>query len=118
MKYASLGSISHGTLRTEDLLETFASELEHHVKRNLDYSSRDAHMQLVGAAGWIDPESDNASELVNDLQDALQEYAAPYTYFGAHEGDGSDFGFWPCMEQVEELPRVNASPESKSPLQK
>ena len=34
------------------------------------------------------------SEIVNDLMDALNEYAPDGYYFGAIEGDGSDFGFW------------------------
>jgi hypothetical protein len=44
----------------------------------------------------------DAEELVNkDLPDILQE-AAPYCcYFGAIEGDGSDFGFWPSSEMIQ-----------------
>ena len=100
MKYASLGSISSGTLLAADLLETFADELEDHVQRNAEEwcsdagrRARDAYMNLVHEAREIDPEE--ASELIGELQDALGKFAPPYTYFGTHEGDGADFGYWP-----------------------
>jgi hypothetical protein len=99
--HASFGSISTGTLRTEDLLDSFAWELEHLVQRNADAwcsdsgrSNRDAYMALIGEAREIDPGSDDARELVEELSDALQDFAPAYAYFGAHPGDGADFGFW------------------------
>ena len=102
---ATVGSISHGTLRTIDLLRAFAFALS--------YLSGD-YAELVNLADErheaIDVDADNEtpedSELVNELIDALNELAPAYCYFGAHEGDGSDFGFWPSMEAIEELPRI------------
>lgn len=112
MKYASLGSISTGTLRSEDLLDTFASELEYHVQRNAaewcseeGRARRDRYLALVGDAREVDPDSEKASEIVNvDLIDALQEFAAPYCYFGSINGDGADFGYWPSLDEINELP--------------
>lgn len=109
MNYASIGSISSGTLRTEDLLNTFAFELEYLVQRNADEwcsdagrAERDAYMDLIGEAREVeDFDSEDASELVDALQDALNDFAPPYAYFGAHEGDGADFGFWVCLEPDE-----------------
>lgn len=123
IKPASLGSISHGTLRTEDLLSAFLSELESRIFLNGDYFSRpenfaerDRLANLVGEAqdcfaedgNEIDPEKeDEASELVNErLPDALNMFAPSYCYFGAHEGDGSDFGYWPDIFAIEELPCI------------
>jgi hypothetical protein len=121
MNHASIGSISHGTLRTADLLEAFAGELEYQVHRNAKEwrsdngrKQLDAFLKLIGEvselideASEIDPEDNEAMDIVAELQDALEYFSLPYCYFGTHEGDGSDFGYWPCMDQIAELPKVN-----------
>jgi hypothetical protein len=124
MPFASVGSISHGTLRTEDLLDAFAYELEYHVSRNpamwvgaTGRKERDRLMALIGEAREIDADKaleegnedsiERAHDLCLELSDALNDFAPPYCYFGAHEGDGSDFGFWPCMDQIEELTKIS-----------
>lgn len=43
-------------------------------------------------------ESEEASEWCNSLIDELNARAPEGCYFGAHPGDGSDFGFWECGE--------------------
>ena len=70
-----LGSISTGTLRTEDLLDTFGTLLEHWGKPIAD-------------------EYGTPEERLSVMMDVLTEYSPPFVYFGAHPGDGSDFGFW------------------------
>ena len=99
---ADCGTVSHGTMRTADLLESFAFELEHHVQRNAEAwcsdagrSARDELVALVEEAREIDPETDEAMELIDELFDALERFAPDGCYFGAHAGDGSDYGFWP-----------------------
>lgn len=126
---ASLGSISHGTLRT-NLLSAFLSELEWQIQRNgaffslpENFAERDRLNNLVGDAQDcfaengedIDPDKeDEASELVNEtLPGALQAFAGFYCYFGSHEGDGSDYGFWPDHYAIDELPDVQDSDEAK-----
>lgn len=104
---ATIGSISHGTLRTVDLLDAFASELDRLESERDDVAEARAVLTLHNA-GWLTiADSEEASELVQALQDALNEFAPPYCYFGTTEGDGSDFGFWPSLDAIEELPRVN-----------
>ena len=105
---ASIGSVSHGTLRTEDLLEAFSDELARLAPD--DDLVREARALLtLTRAGWFTVYAmpDAVSDLVNDLHDALSVYAPPYCYFGGHEGDGSDFGFWPDLAAIEELPKVS-----------
>jgi hypothetical protein len=105
----SLGSISTGTLRTEDLLAAFADELERIIRaaaancgirepETLDQFQlvRDARALLEkGSDDWTGGEHQAATRLVREgLKDALNEYAPPYCYFGPRPGDGGDFGFW------------------------
>jgi hypothetical protein len=40
-------------------------------------------------------DEEDAHFLLTEIQDALELFAPPGAYFGAHEGDGADFGFWP-----------------------
>ncbi len=102
----TVGSISTGTLKTDDLIITFADELER-FEPNHDLVKEAAAVQTLWAAGWNDIyEHDMAADLLDSLEEALNAIAPPYCYFGTLEGDGSDFGFWPIMKQIEELPRV------------
>jgi len=94
---ATIGTIRHATLRNEDLLESLSDEL----------ALFGTHAKLVQEAQNIDPDSEHAGEVVFELMDALNEHAPSYCYFGAHCGDGSDFGFWPDIDAIDELPRVS-----------
>jgi hypothetical protein len=117
MKYASIGSISCGTLRTEDLLSTFASELDTLVKQNydsLDPPTLFKYAALIGAAEVMTEDHESADDILIELQDALETFALSYCYFGTNAGDGADFGFWPSMESVNELPRVENGDEAKA----
>lgn len=125
----SLGSISHGTLRAVDLLDSFADALEQCAKEAMPHPGaiNPDHMRLVAEARdwlegeWEEGEEDNendletAAELMSQLQDALAEYAPSYCYFGAHEGDGSDFGFWVSMESLEDFDGLRVDDLSKVP---
>jgi hypothetical protein len=46
---------------------------------------------------WWD--SEDSDELLTQLFDALNACAPEGHYFGAHSGDGSDFGFWPVDDE-------------------
>lgn len=90
------GTVSRGTLRTEDLIEAFAYAL-----------GETPHQLQVEAGVWLATPEDERDEdagcyILEDLQDALDNIAPPYGYFGSHEGDGADFGFWPDWGAIEE----------------
>lgn len=96
------GTIIHGTLRGYDLYFAFFDELMAINPELYEKVRRSEYMPPVAAAQDDDHpwwESEECSELLNQLFDALNECAPEGTYFGAHPGDGSDFGFW-----AEEVP--------------
>jgi hypothetical protein len=102
-----MGSVSCGTIRPEDLIPTFTTELESLAKQPgiVSGKRRHEHLKLVrevehrilderefedqdlGIDGTADADLDS-------LFTTLDEYAAPYFYFGAHPGDSADYGWW------------------------
>lgn len=119
MKYATIGSISSGTMRNIDLIETFANELEYlreHNRKNSDLDHASLLKLINEAREWLSQNEDNGDdytgpdhfcdgdEMLCDLADALEQFAGPYVYFGSHPGDGADFGYWPSMDSIDELP--------------
>ena len=99
-----VGSVSHATMRPQDLIPAFLSEL----------SERDptAYAQMVVAPfgpvpahAWDDDDaewwtSEEAGFVLEELFDALDACAPDGYYFGAHPGDGSDYGYWPIEEEL------------------
>ena len=109
-----LGTVSHGTLLNNDLISAFSDKLKELNKINEDEDSRKRHNAIIQDCidilhKYSEDELNNPkdeyfaedlSTLINeDLFDALNDFAPPYCYFGANEGDGSDFGFWPMEIQ-------------------
>lgn len=91
-----IGSIISGTMRLDDLIPTFVDTLSDLAANK---RSRAAHRKLVSdiGANMTQPnyyESGLADDDLDQLFDALGEYAAPYFYFGAHPDDGADYGYW------------------------
>ena len=100
MTQFQLGSISHGTLRTEDLLEAFHSTIESLQAQQ----AKDEGTPIVLADdGYMDgnePYSDE--ELLTIYTEQLESFCPPFVYFGTLEGDGSDFGFWVDRDAIQE----------------
>ena len=92
----TIGTLIHGTLRDEDLLPAFASEL-----RRVGVLTN--HVALLRSAYFenLTDHPEGAADIVNDLIDALNEYAPSHMYFGAIEGDGSDFGWWADIDSMD-----------------
>ena len=125
------GSISQGTLRDEDLLPRFVDAIDEILNDRITDTRRDSPEE-VAEVGRIhdflgDWERRSASEDYWDGEevgwdldkvfDILDTLAPDGFYFGAHEGDGADFGFWPLPEEEDSVgsyaawpPEVNGPP--------
>jgi len=85
MAQFQLGSVSTGTLRPQDLLPAFESAYE-----------------MVNPTGKLAAFFEDIDEHLTLLEDEINNYCPPFVYFGAHEGDGADFGFWIAFDALDE----------------
>ena len=104
-KKVPFGSISTGTLRPQDLVPAFYNALHW-----LDEKGAKGIVDGVPSEAWSDDDhgfwtEESCGWIIEELTEALQEFAPPYSYFGAHEGDGADFGFWPAIDAMEDAVR-------------
>lgn len=98
-------SISHGTMRPQDVLPALLDALAEH--------DEDAYAQCLCLIPSHAPEDDGSSwwteeapEHIAALFDSLNDCAPSGLYFGAHPGDGSDYGFWMSEEDASELAQL------------
>ena len=101
-----LGTVSHGTTRHQDLIPLFLAELRRIDPEGLASVESDTYpipdyvvssYNPSGHEWWY---SDEADVLLTRLFETLDELAPVDHYFGAHWGDGCDFGYWPIEEEV------------------
>ena len=98
----TLGSVSTGTLRAEDLLPAFANKLQELGGEGMTLLNEAYHF-LENVLDFQDPyDVEYPGILAHDLVEELSGRCPPFVYFGAHPGDGADFGFWPDMERLQE----------------
>lgn len=100
-----IGPVSEGSLRDCDLIEAFIWDLEHLAPARFKKIRQQYKSLFASDEPWEDTCDENQEEcsyLLESLTTALEEIAPPYTYFGASEGDGACFGFWPSLDSLEE----------------
>lgn len=102
---ATVGSISHGTMREADLIPAFGYELRQAFPAHPLLAEIDA-LAVLADKDYPVYDTEQSAGLLEELFGELDQLAPAYCYFGANEGDGSDYGFWPSMEAIEDLPRI------------
>lgn len=94
-KVLSIGSLSEGTLRDEDIWDALVGALEEVDPR------RAKEMQ----AAW-DGDLNSPSELLHEtLYPCLEEYLPPFCYLGSADGDGASIGVWVSSDGLQEAIR-------------
>jgi hypothetical protein len=104
-KTLALGSWSHGTMRNEDVIPALLDacdsvRMNAHDRKTVRRDAAEVNYQTRETGDWYDTE--DADELGNRLMDILTCYCPPFCYFGAHEGDGSDYGCWFSSDAYEQ----------------
>ncbi len=95
-----LGSVSHATMRAEDLIPCFLAACDGlRLSKGERATVRDIRKRSR-VAGYYEGE-DSACDL-ESLFDALGARVPDFCYFGAHEGDGSDYGVWVSWDSLED----------------
>lgn len=92
-----LGTVICGTMRNEDVIPALMKTA---IALGLDVS--DQQVSCTNAATF-DPDEDyedTLNEVAEELFDLLSSLCPDGYYFGAHVGDGSDYGFWQDETQV------------------
>jgi len=90
--YAELNeSVIHGTMRSQDLIPAFLEVIKDTPEYLQMCQSMPSYIQDDNDCEWWDNEG---QDLTQELFDTLDAYAPDGYYFGAHIGDGSDYGYW------------------------
>lgn len=96
-RWLSIGSISTGTLRTEDLLDAFLSAAE-----NLKLTRQErATVRGVRKRYEEEQDSEEAGYDLEEVTTILENHAPDFCYFGTLEGDGANFGCWPSWDAID-----------------
>jgi hypothetical protein len=87
-----IGTISHGTMRERDIVPKFLAALRAVNPAQADEleAERPAY-HAAEMSYWLN----------ETLWDAMNDACPANHYFGAHPGDGSDYGVWPIEVDAE-----------------
>ena len=110
MTYPTIGTISHNTLRPQDILPAMLDALRDiansdHPEAATASAQYAQIVVLLPAHAMEDDDAqwwgEDAHHIICDLENVLNDYAPPYCYFGCHGGNGSDIGYWPDLSAID-----------------
>jgi len=123
MIIAEPGSVSAGTLKTDDLLSAFIDALENLGGDSEVVAAGEDALRLLYDVENAAEKGESiintlvkhglversifeevrtlVSEVLSEIFDTLNDHAPEGMYFGAHPGDGADFGFWQCEDDLQ-----------------
>lgn len=104
--HSTHGTVSRGSMRIQDILPACMDVLlEYHpsayreIINTLSGEVGTTYTELCGDQDNPDWQSELLSWIVHeDMWDAMDEIAPEGYFFGAHPGDGADYGFWRTIE--------------------
>ena len=91
------GTVIHATLRRQDLIPAFIDALKGLELTQHEQDVVNGVEEAATAEDYYD--SDDCDWDMDALWDMLNCHSPLGYYFGAHEGDGSDFGVWPADDE-------------------
>ena len=109
-KKVSVGTVISGTMNPTDLIPAFLAELDYLEASFPDLGESPLYSLIDYTLSWIDEESEEMKNYLSsddcqwDLEslfDSLNDLAPEYCHFGSHEGNYSDYGFWPDIDSIE-----------------
>lgn len=87
--------VSSGTLIRSDLIENFSTALKNLNESAFKQLLTPGHEEITISE---DDDGESAEFYLEELISALEQESPEGFYFGANEGDGSCFGFWPIED--------------------
>ena len=96
------GTLICGTMRLQDIIPAFLDAIRATVEYtqllSLPFGAVPSHAIDDDDSDWW--MSEDAECIYFSILDVLDAYAPKGYYFGAHIGDGSDYGYWPIEEEA------------------
>ena len=122
IKNYPMGSVSSGTMQERDLIPAFLDELDWQVRQGKKRGYLKEINRIRRAADKEITEelddyftSESASFDLEYLFNSLNDFAAPYFYFGSHPGDGADYGYWLSEDMEYDFDGLKVSDLSEVP---